>query len=314
MRASDLRHGTVAFQWREALVRFGHTKHCLLVLYRALCAPFGEDTRVMDLFVAPVGAIPPLAPPPATDDASLPVGSTAPPDLTTLRNQLDVQEQRILNNWYTQHRRCIFCQKTYLEIDNLGQWLCGQQMSGAVNTSGFGAPQIVTQLVRADHRWMFNPMRWTAADDQVLSQSLANYLQAARHLNAQSIVKTTKGKNCVGVARFDQRATESLLEACSEYTHITRSYVRQFPFSVDCGPMELRAVRPFLALHDQLYNAATQDTVVRRTPVVSLRRTIASVPDSDRLVMRRLQLRRAQEARERARQAARAARVPVPLV
>lgn len=263
----------------------------------------------MDLFAPPMdarGDIVPLAPPPPPDEVAALLADTASavatPDLITLRNQLDAQEQHILNNWYTQHRRCIFCQKTYLEIDNMGQWQCAQHVSAVVNTAGFGAPAVIRQMVRADHRWLYNPVRWTPLDDQVLSQALANYLQLARHLHPQSIIKTTKGKNCIGIMRFDRRATDSLYEACSEYTSPARSFERQFPFSIDCGPVELRAVRPYLALHDQLYSAATEDTVVRRTPAFGLHRTIGSVSDSDRLVMRRLQLRRAQDERERVRQ------------
>lgn len=264
----------------------------------------------MDLF-APIdapGGIAPLAPPSLTssDGATPTIASTA--DLTALRNQLDVQEQQILNNWYTQYRRCIFCQKTYLEIDNLGQWQCAQYISGVVNTAESCSPTVIPQLVRADHRWLYNPVRWAPMDDQVLSQALANYLQAGRHLNAQSIITTTKGKGCAGISRFDKRAADSFYEACSGYTSPARSCKDRFPFNIDCGPVGLRAVRPYLVLHDQLYNAATEDTVVRRTPAFGLRRTIGSVSDSDRLVVRRLQLQRAKEERERARQARNAAR------
>lgn len=253
-------------------------------------APLAQPIGVVPLAPPPfMGGLPPAAPPP-------------PPDLATLRSQLDTQEQRILNNWYTQYRQCIFCKKTYLEIDNLGQWKCGQHVSGVVDTRDFCKPAVVTHLVRADHRWMFNPVRWSSMDDQVLSQSLVTYLQRGQHLNPQSIIKTTKGKNCVGISRFDRRATDSMLEACSEWSSPLVSYEKHFPYSVEFGPMEARRVRPYLALHDQLYRADTADAVIRRTPVCSFRRTVGSVSDSDRVAMRRLQIQRVREMRERTRQ------------
>jgi hypothetical protein len=214
---------------------------------------------------------------------------------------LDERDQRVLNNWRTQVRCCIFCQKYYREIDNLGQWKCSQYVTDIINDAYTNDPIVLSPLIRADHRWEYNPMRWTAAENQVLSQALTDYLTAGGHLNAMSIIEATQGQNCVGISRFDWRAVDSFRKACIYYTPQSTTYERFHPFHRVCGPL-LQRNHTSLPLHDLMYGKMTEESVIRRVPYAQFKRTISSVPNNERAVKLRLQMRSQQLARANWRQ------------
>lgn len=218
-----------------------------------------------------------------------------PPDrLDLLYANLSATDQRIVNNWKRQIRTCIFCYKDYLEIENLGQWRCAQQVSDIVESSYMcDKIQVVQQLIRADHRWEYNPMVWMWTDNQVLSPTLTTYLSESGCLNAQSITTSTKGDGCVGVCRFDWRAQQSFRESFTYYTLPIPMYDQFEPFGPPSRAGEPLASRSAEPAHDMLYGKHAPDAHIRLTSSGDMVRTIGSIMDSSDAVEERLRTSRA---------------------
>lgn len=264
------------------------------VVMSATAAPAVPLVVPIAVPIPPAGGTPIAAPPaPATPAPAVTIDWWA---------RLNPNERKIINNWQTQERRCIFCNRTYLEIDNLGQWKCAQSVSALVDIKESSAFQTMKQLVRADHRWAYNPIHWTESDNQILSTDMMNYLKVHGFLHHQSIVSTNSTETH-GICRFDWRAKRSFDDAFLYYTCPLQSYKHYHPYDLRVGSISQRLTLPYLTSHDALYSKDSDDSRIVRTPHGEAARTIASVQDSSEAVDRRwrMEIAASRMARRRVR-------------
>lgn len=137
---------------------------------------------------------------------------------------LSGRDTELLTIWTTQRRRCLRCENAYLEVENIGAWLCAQHVG--VYTTGrwtccgrTSAPGPRERgCVRAHHKWNHGPYS-SREPPLAVSESLARQLVAHFHEDSLESGNTDaadhgelRADNYFIVRRYDQRAEHIVFE------------------------------------------------------------------------------------------------------
>lgn len=143
-------------------------------------------------------------------------------------------------------RLCIQCRREYIEIDNLGAWLCNQPTleRGGVHVERGFAPRAT--WVAADHRDIYDPVVWQRSDDIELSEREVQVMSEFLHRKSATIRGEAEdpspgAQRAVYVRRFDSTTTE-MIAAAQDYSGAERALLFQ------TASMRMASGRPSVAV------------------------------------------------------------------